>query len=108
MMAPTQLPICLADLSLIITYTYAALELMGLLQAACFTFQGNSAGLSPADRESTCLKFKPTPEWVFISPGLTWLFTILPAHLKPSSSPEQLGGLGQHVRAAYRWAAGKL
>lgn len=108
-MAQTHLPICLADLSSIIAYyTCAALEHMGLLQALCFVFQGKSAGLSPADRESTCLKFKRTPEWVFISTGLTWLFTVLSARLKSSSSSVQPGRLRQCVHSAYRWAAGKL
>ena len=107
-MAQTRLPVCLLDLLLIIAYTYAALELMGLLQAVCFVFQGKSAGLSPADRENTCSKFRLTPEQVFISMGLTWLFTVLSAQLNSSSSSEQPAGLGQCVHSAYRWAAGKL
>lgn len=59
---------------------------MGLLWAVCFMFWSKSAGLSPADRERTRLKFKPAPRWFFISTGLTWLFTVLSAHLNSSSS----------------------
>lgn len=61
-LAQTHLSVCLVDLLAVIAYTYAALELKGLLQAVCSIFQGKAEGLSPADTENTCLKFKPTPE----------------------------------------------
>lgn len=107
-MAQTCLPVCLEDLLLIIACTYAALELMGLLQGVCFMFQGKSAGPSPADRDNTCLNLGLTSEQVFISTGPTWLYTVLSARVNSSSSSEQPGRLGQCVHAAYRWAAGKL
>lgn len=73
-MAQARLSVCLLDLLVVIAYTYAALELMGLLQAVCCMFQGKTAGLSPADTENTCLKFKLTPEQVFLSRRLACLF----------------------------------
>lgn len=81
---------------------------MGLLQAVCFVFKGKSAGLSLADKENTCYKFKLTPGQVFISMGLTWLFTVLSAHLNSSLSSEQPSGLEQCVHSAYRWEASKV
>lgn len=81
--AQAYLPICLPDLLSIITYTYAAL---GLLQAACFLLQGKPTGLSPADRENTCLKHKPT--WSIYLHRTYWLFmfylhTSIPHHAAP-------------------------